>query len=743
MPQNGSHLGSSQSMSASPPFSQSLFRPFSGLCQSTNEKGPGCPTKGSSAVKGSNYRLEGHLETLARLPLSPNFKAKIALRQFRPWVGRPGSFHRKVCARILAPGGLIAYKRKRIEGCSGHSAKSGQAQQQCSFVGGQSGDLPLSKEGRGEDSLLQCNFEALSKVVCEPQSSFIHTMGSLSPHVGRSVEQVDIRSRGLHLTPPFVSVALQKFQRFDYSRSGLLCLPRKLSASKVYSHVASPSSLESECAHLQSERGDSGLCQPPLDPTPTVALQAQGGEALEMSPLLSLLGFSKVVAPINKTSCSKKYVLSHFAFSRHVPKLLGTPNGGHQVAPPLHLVVRQLLEKQEMSPESINHYMEKITSWARYQSAFQLLWDQLAPLQLPFAQLSLPQVANAVIAINRISPAQARNAYAAALLIPGWSQLRFEPGLQPFKRQWNSNVEKYSTFWSPTALLKTLVDQPLPPCPSVSTLRDRLILCCKLLLLHRSVDLSRVLRTTSVVDGIPFLLVQRKGWRQHKWEKILSLPHLPHVSPWHLIVQYVQATSHLVPEGSPLVLALHKPYKALSSNAIASLTKRLLQKHGIDTTVWGAHSTRGAAVLLYKELGLNSEEVCELGKWRNFQAFSSHYLRVGAIGRAQELLTKKFLCTKSHQGLVMSTTCLVLPGKQGLTREEETRSAKHKALVRSPLLLPAVVHILFLRPPGPFLLLGLAALLNFLAPGGGCEKQNFLLGGGVSNSLPLFLGSKV
>ena len=30
-----------------------------------------------------------------------------------------------------------------------------------------------------------------------------------------------------------------------------------------------------------------------------------------------------------------------------------------------------------------------------------------------------------------------------------------------------------------------------------------------------------------------------------------------------------------------------------------------------------------------KTLGLSSEEVCEIGKWKNTGAFSSHYLRLG------------------------------------------------------------------------------------------------------------------
>ena len=39
---------------------------------------------------------------------------------------------------------------------------------------------------------------------------------------------------------------------------------------------------------------------------------------------------------------------------------------------------------------------------------------------------------------------------------------------------------------------------------------------------------------------------------------------------------------------------------------------------------------------MYKQIGLTSEEVCEIGKWKNTGAFTAHYLRVGATKRAAE-----------------------------------------------------------------------------------------------------------
>ena len=72
------------------------------------------------------------------------------------------------------------------------------------------------------------------------------------------------------------------------------------------------------------------------------------------------------------------------------------------------------------------------------------------------------------------------------------------------------------------------------------------------------------------------------------------------------------------------------PHKPLCANSIGSLTKGALQKLGIDTTFWKPHSTRGAGVTMFKRLGMSSEEVCEVGKWKNVNAFNSHYVRLGA-----------------------------------------------------------------------------------------------------------------
>ena len=43
---------------------------------------------------------------------------------------------------------------------------------------------------------------------------------------------------------------------------------------------------------------------------------------------------------------------------------------------------------------------------------------------------------------------------------------------------------------------------------------------------------------------------------------------------------------------------------------------------------------------MLKRLGLTSEEVCEVGKWKKVAAFTSHYLRLGATEKVAEKISQ-------------------------------------------------------------------------------------------------------
>ena len=68
---------------------------------------------------------------------------------------------------------------------------------------------------------------------------------------------------------------------------------------------------------------------------------------------------------------------------------------------------------------------------------------------------------------------------------------------------------------------------------------------------------------------------------------------------------------------SEVLRATAQPFLPLKANTIGSITSKDLEAMGVPKQLWGAHATRGAGVTMYKSLGTSSEEVCEIGKWKN------------------------------------------------------------------------------------------------------------------------------
>jgi len=196
---------------------------------------------------------------------------------------------------------------------------------------------------------------------------------------------------------------------------------------------------------------------------------------------------------------------------------------------------------------------------------------------------------------------------------------------------WNVANEKYGAFYDALPILLHLKSKSLHSLSQdLSLLRTQFILVARLLCLYRSSDLINLKRCASLLGCTPYIKIKRKGQKFPKWEKILSLPNFPQISPFHLLKAYVALTKDQAKAGGPVLLGLNPPFRPLTADAIGSVTKKALEKYGVDVKFFGAHSTRGAGVSLMKRLGLEGEQVCEIGKWKSVQAFTSHYQRLSS-----------------------------------------------------------------------------------------------------------------
>ena len=102
----------------------------------------------------------------------------------------------------------------------------------------------------------------------------------------------------------------------------------------------------------------------------------------------------------------------------------------------------------------------------------------------------------------------------------------------------------------------------------------------------------------------------------------------------------------------------------------------------MPTSYFGAHSTRGAAVKMFKSLGLLSELVCELRGWKNATAFTAHYLRLGASEHAGSIISNSLVhkvpsCESDEGSGSCSPATTWEPGRSDLIPEERKQDGTY------------------------------------------------------------------
>ena len=153
-----------------------------------------------------------------------------------------------------------------------------------------------------------------------------------------------------------------------------------------------------------------------------------------------------------------------------------------------------------MAPEIIRLHVEQVQGLSRYNKSFKVFWAFVQESGLNPWELKTSDIAAQLLKMARLNKHEARNAYSALLLFPEVQQLRFHPLLRETKRDWNSSQVMYADFWPAEVVLDKLQSTPLQ-WNDIQSVRDRFILCSRLLQLSRSVDLARTWRCMSQMTG--------------------------------------------------------------------------------------------------------------------------------------------------------------------------------------------------------------------------------------------------
>ena len=108
--------------------------------------------------------------------------------------------------------------------------------------------------------------------------------------------------------------------------------------------------------------------------------------------------------------------------------------------------------------------------------------------------------------------------------------------------------------------------------------------------------------------------------------KVMSLPEDPSLCTLSTLAEYILPTEKLR-SSSKLVISFIRPHKPVTTSTVGRWIKSVLSTAGIDTSVFKAHSVRGASVTNAYIKGVSVVEILRTGDWTNERTFRKYYLR--------------------------------------------------------------------------------------------------------------------
>ena len=144
-----------------------------------------------------------------------------------------------------------------------------------------------------------------------------------------------------------------------------------------------------------------------------------------------------------------------------IHQLPGREDATYKVAPPLSGFIRKMLQAKQVSAENITLYLTGIKSLDRYDKAFRTLWASIVARGGDPATLSLQGIASEIAFMASVNLNEARNAYSAFAMVPGYEALKFSPLLKRCKASWSVSSPKYSDFWDGAKILTRLSRCPV------------------------------------------------------------------------------------------------------------------------------------------------------------------------------------------------------------------------------------------------------------------------------------------
>ena len=201
---------------------------------------------------------------------------------------------------------------------------------------------------------------------------------------------------------------------------------------------------------------------------------------------------------------------------------------------------------------------------------------------------------------------------------------------------------KYDTIWDIDVLLEYLEKMNKFEDLTLSELTYKTVTLLALCTAQRSQTLSKI-KVKNIRDNgknlkitiTDIIKTSRPGVKQ----PTLILPKCefrPNLCIYSCVKNYIARTNSIRIDQCKLFLAIKKPFKEVGSQTISRWVKLTLEKSGIDTKVFSAHSTRAASSSKAFQKGVDINVIKETANWSERSLVFAKYYNKPIIKKNEE-----------------------------------------------------------------------------------------------------------
>ncbi|CAH2223121.1 jg66, partial [Pararge aegeria aegeria] len=191
---------------------------------------------------------------------------------------------------------------------------------------------------------------------------------------------------------------------------------------------------------------------------------------------------------------------------------------------------------------------------------------------------------------------------------------------------------KYDTTWDPNLVLNYLQNYYPNDLISLKDLSLKTITLIALASAQRmqTLSLMKIQNISFEEDKIKIKIDDLiKTSKPNAFQPLIVLPYIrenPKICPALCLKMYLDRTYTLRLQEDFLFISYQKPHKKIGTQTLSHWVKSILQKSGIDITLYGAHSTRHASTSAAHRAGVNLEIIRKAAGWtKDSNVFLKYY----------------------------------------------------------------------------------------------------------------------